>query len=352
MGELEGKKDWQLDPSLQRDRVRPPGVSAMRMLLLIPGWIELGVLVLMTATTGQLPPLTQPPVGLLPFIFPLGLIPAYLIGPRRWAVHLMIIGYEIVFGIAIISSAVYTKANNFVAVIVFLLLPLGMIYLAIRPKALGYFWPGIKVPMYTASSWLTRGLMPAEGPIVIDAGKRFSFQMLAGGLVGAFFGGSALVAAIFGTDAPLFGRIIFWVLGLGFGLPGLLGVFGWLFTHKLPRKLIFDEQGIHWDEPRGAGWSIGWDDVEKVAVNAAGGTSLTVRNPGVTIVRLVIFPHTGKENAQLARFAATVDEQPAYWIPLADNPDFIPLIAEGTGRFRPGKYAGLTRSKSTGFHIK
>lgn len=120
-------------------------------------------------------------------------------------------------------------------------------------------------------------------PIVLDVGKRAVklFSLGGGicavvGLLGIYSGLTGHVSGTSGTPAVIIGAL--------FLVPALFFAACWRMLTR-PRKLVLDGSGITWDDPRGAPWSVRWDELGRVEITCktkqlrAPGGGITTRRP-------------------------------------------------------------------------
>ena len=183
-------------------------------------------------------------------------------------------------------------------------------------------------------------------PVVLDAGKKAARHTLLGGSVAGGMGILTLYSSMTGHIIGGPGAHAFaWFLGVIFTGIGLLAVLTWKFLVR-PMRLVFDANGITWDDPRGKPWSVSWPELAGVALSRTQRRGVLGSNrtlPSV-LVRLDLFPadpsfrqrHQGMEHLWERHRVRN-----GYRLPLGQAPDYIPLIDDAMRRFRPQIYGGV-----------
>ncbi|HEY8480903.1 MAG TPA: hypothetical protein VIL71_13840 [Spirillospora sp.] len=110
-----------------------------------------------------------------------------------------------------------------------------------------------------------RAITP-RGPVVIDVGAVQARQMIVGSVVAGVFGLLAVAGALTGDVSGGTGtRAGVMAFGLVFCLFALLPLILRRIAFR-PRRLVFDADGVRWDDPRGTTWSVGWADLAEITL--------------------------------------------------------------------------------------
>jgi hypothetical protein len=171
----------------------------------------------------------------------------------------------------------------------------------------------------------------------------------------------AIVGGVVETVNGRFGGLV----ALGFGLVflgiGLVPVFNRKRAFR-PRRLVIEQAGIRWDDPKGAPWAVGWQELAAVALGRheaaqTGPDSVGEKVAGAAmnralgervLVRLDLFPadpgfhHRHPELAHL-------------WIgdrlrlQLGHNAKLLPQMDAAIRYFQPGRYLGVQRTTQGSF---
>jgi hypothetical protein len=194
---------------------------------------------------------------------------------------------------------------------------------------------------------------PGNGPVVIDVGATASRQAVIGAVVSGVIGLIAIVAGLGGDDG---GGAVAVVIGVVFLLPTLLvvGMSKQLFR---PRKLVFEPQGVRWDDPQGKPWAVAWHDLAVVAISkhSAMKTPQTLNDKLVEAatdkmlgerahVRLDLYPvHPGfaQHQPNMAHLWERQGVKHGYRLPLGSNVKYIPIIDQAMRMFAPQVYRGV-----------
>lgn len=194
---------------------------------------------------------------------------------------------------------------------------------------------------------------PGNGPVAIDVGGTAARQLVIGAVVSGVIGLIAIVAGLGGDDG---GGAVAIVIGFVFLLPVALvvGMSKQLFR---PRKLVFEPQGVRWDDPQGKPWAVAWHDLAVVAISkhSAMKTPQTLNDKLVEAatdkmigerahVRLDLYPaHPGfaQHHPNMAHLWERQGVQNGYRLPLGSNVKFIPIIDQAMRTFAPQVYRGV-----------
>ena len=116
-------------------------------------------------------------------------------------------------------------------------------------------------------------MIDPRNPVAVDVGNAQTRQIAVGGTVAGAIGLIAVVSAITGNvDGGTGTRIAAFVLGLVFTLIGALPLLMWRIAFR-PRRILFDADGLRWDDPRGAPWAVRWSEL--------GGVTLAYPSPDI-----------------------------------------------------------------------
>lgn len=119
-------------------------------------------------------------------------------------------------------------------------------------------------------------------PVVFDVGKRAVKMFLLGGGICAFIGIMAIYSGLTGHVSGTSGTPAV-IIGALFLVPALLFAASWRMMTR-PRKFILDGGGITWDDPKGAPWSVRWDELAHVEITYTT-KQLRAQGGGVTTQR-------------------------------------------------------------------
>ncbi|RJQ77071.1 hypothetical protein D5S17_16445 [Pseudonocardiaceae bacterium YIM PH 21723] len=154
------------------------------------------------------------------------------------------------------------------------------------------------------------------------------------------FGGLLVPAMVYTEDLLLEPAAPYTLL---IALGSLLGV--WLpvlwFACRAGRhrRLVFDNKGIAWEDPGGAPWSVGWGELDGVAVSVH-------RRFQLSGARLDLFPESAamrERRPELDHLWERDQLRGGYAVSLlAPTPDVLAGIDDALRDLRPGVYRGIT----------
>lgn len=199
---------------------------------------------------------------------------------------------------------------------------------------------------------------PGGPPVVLDVGKTDGRKVIIGSIVAGSIGLIAIISGLVGAvDGGSGAAIAAIVIGALFLLPA---VFTIARRDKVfrPRKLILEPGGVRWDDPHGAPWAVPWSELAAVAISKhspkqVGPESVSDKIAGAAsekivgeraFVRLDLYPADpgfAGRHPEMAHLWERQGVQNGYRLPLGSNVKFIPLIAQGMGRFAPNVYRGV-----------
>ncbi|MCG5215330.1 hypothetical protein [Streptosporangium sp. KLBMP 9127] len=183
-------------------------------------------------------------------------------------------------------------------------------------------------------------------PFVIDVGADAKVKSIVGGSVAGGIGLIALLSAVVGAvNGGIGTRITVALLGIVFLAIGLLPVFAWQKLAR-PRELIFEADGVRWDDPEGRPWAVQWHELAGVRISR---TQQRRVKPADYImrkvmVRLDLFPADPgfrlrhPEMEHLWEFHRVRN---GYRLPLGSSPKFIPVIDNAMRQLHPSVYQGV-----------
>jgi hypothetical protein len=314
---------------------RPGAVTALRLLLLVPGWMMTASFVAICATEKSVP-FSSDPLDLMYCAGPVAVVLGHLGGPRRRTVHVLIVACQFALAVLYLTEARRASASlpGTLAVLAY---PVAGLVLAFLPRVWAYSWNGAELP---PSGRLHRHravvhTSASDGGVTIDVGRRLQSEIAAGGSAAGFLGVCAVVEAF--LPGPAGHRIAVALVGAPFLLVGLSALLAQLDAGRRRRaRLTIDAHGIHWTTPEAAVLDLPWADIQDIAISHAHAPhNLVTPTPGTTRVRLLIRPRT----------------PPPHFIPLGDNPDFIPAMHTALHRFAPTTYRGIHDQLGVGFHL-
>jgi hypothetical protein len=182
---------------------------------------------------------------------------------------------------------------------------------------------------------------------VIDIGARDTRRVLLGGGVAGALG----VLSLFGAVSTLaggevVGGSIFLVIGLLFTGVAVLAVVNWKRVSR-PRTLVFEARGVRWDDPRGVGWAVPWQELGAVSISRTRervvqlSDALTRR----TMVRLDLFPADPRSfrprHPDMEHLWEQHTVRNGYRLPLGDAANLVPVIERAMTQFAPRLYRGV-----------
>lgn len=200
------------------------------------------------------------------------------------------------------------------------------------------------------------------GPgVVIDVGRTDGRKAVAGAIVAGVIGMVALISSLVGAvDGGGAGVAVGLVFGVLFLIPAVFVV---IKKDKVfrPRSLVFEPQGLRWDDPRGAPWAVPWGELAAVAISKhtpmQTPESLSDKISGAATekmlgerahVRLDFYPADpvfAGRHPELAHLWERQGVQGGYRLPLGSNVKFIPLIAQAMAQFAPNIYRGVQKTE-------
>lgn len=204
---------------------------------------------------------------------------------------------------------------------------------------------------------------------MVDVGKANGRAVIIGSVVAGSLGLLAVisgVAALAGADGWIEGgsgaAVVALVIGLLFLLLPTMAI---VRRDKVfrPHRLVFDPNGMHWDDPQGKPWSVPWPELAAVTINKhspkqVGPESVQDKLVGAASdklvgerahVRLDFYPRDpgfAGRHPEMAHLWERQGVQNGYRLPLGGNVKFIPQIAAAMGQFAPpGIYRGVNATE-------
>jgi hypothetical protein len=200
------------------------------------------------------------------------------------------------------------------------------------------------------------------GAVVVDVGSTNGKRAAVGAVVAGVLGLVAVVSGLAGAvDGGVGVGIAVTVIGVLFLLPAVFVVIRREAVFR-PRKLVFEQAGIRWDDPKGAPWAIPWTELAAVSVSKHSPRQVGSESIGDKIggavndkiagerahVRLDLYPADPSfagRHPELAHLWERQGVQGGYRMPLGTNVKFIVPIAQGMGRFAPHLYRGVNATE-------
>lgn len=183
-------------------------------------------------------------------------------------------------------------------------------------------------------------------PVVVDIGSRDTRRVLIGGTVAGGLGVLALVGAVtaFADGEPVGGSIAL-VIGVAFTGIGVAAVVNWKKVSR-PRKLVFEPQGVRWDDPEGTSWAVAWSELGAVQISRTRERVVKLADAVMrkTMVRLDLYPGDPgfrprhPEMEHMWEFHTVRD---GYRLPLGDAASLVPVIERAVLQFAPRLYRGV-----------
>ncbi|MET8141454.1 hypothetical protein ABZU32_14200 [Sphaerisporangium sp. NPDC005288] len=221
---------------------------------------------------------------------------------------------------------------------------------------MAYPGPGERIPpgqFVQAASPLGRspqgGARPqaAAEPVVVDVGAGSKAKAVAAAVVAGTLGVVTVASALTGqVDGGPATTVVAGVLGVVFIALGLLPLLAWRKITR-PRKLVIEQVGIRWDDPRGTSWAVPWHELSGVAVSRTVQRRFKLDDyllPRKVMVRVDLFPADPgfrvrhPEMEPLWEFHRV---QNGYRLPLGSAPKHIDPIDRGMRAHRPNLYLGV-----------
>jgi hypothetical protein len=200
--------------------------------------------------------------------------------------------------------------------------------------------------------------------VVIETGRADSRRFVVASIVLISLG---LVATIGGAIETVNGRLG-GLIAVGFGvvflLIGLVPVFNRKRAFR-PRRLVIEQAGIRWDDPKGEPWSVRWQELAAVALcrheaaevgpdglsdKVAGAVADRVLGERV-LVRLELFPAD-------RGFHQRHPEMAHLWtgdrlrLLLGHNLRLLPQMDAAIRYFQPSRYLGVQRTTQGSFSLR
>jgi hypothetical protein len=184
--------------------------------------------------------------------------------------------------------------------------------------------------------------------VVIDVGTSATRKTVIGAVVAAIVGLFPFVGGIVDlVDGGGIGiGLVFLLIGAGFLTIALLPVFLWQKVSR-PRKLVFEPQGIRWDDPQGKPWAVTWTELQAVAISRTVERRVQLHQylvPRRILVRLDLFPSDSgfrPRHPEMEHMWEFHRVKNGYRLPLGSSPQFIPIIEQGMHQFQPRVYRGV-----------
>ncbi len=181
-------------------------------------------------------------------------------------------------------------------------------------------------------------------PVVIDIGTRDTRRVLIGGTVAGVLGPAALYGAFSAyRDRQAVGGTIALVIGVVFTGIGVLAVVNWKKVSR-PRKLVFEQPGVRWDDPQGAPWAVPWPDLGAVRISRTVERVVQLSDALTrkTMVRLDLWPaHPQTFAARHPGLGRLARPDGSYRLPLGDAANLVPIIERAVLTFAPHLYRGV-----------
>lgn len=207
------------------------------------------------------------------------------------------------------------------------------------------------------------GYAPQGGPpVVIDVDKANGRKVIIGSVVAGALGLLAVISGIAGAvDGGAGVGAVVIIIGL---LLLLLPVATIARAKKIFRQqhLVFEQQGLRWDDPEGAPWAVPWGELAAVSISKhtpmqVGSESIQDKLVGAASDKIVgerahvridfypADPSFAGRHPELAHLWERQGIQGGYRLPLGSNVKFIPEIASAMARFAPSIYKGVNATE-------
>jgi hypothetical protein len=198
--------------------------------------------------------------------------------------------------------------------------------------------------------------------VVVDVGKTNGRKVIIGATVAGALGLTAVISGIAGAvDGGAGVGAVVIIIGV---LLLILPVATIARRQKVfrPQHLVFEANGVRWDDPRGAPWAVPWSELAAVVISKhspkqVGSESLQDKLVGAASdkiagerahVRLDLYPADpafAGRHPEMAHLWERQGLRNGYRLPLGSNVKFIPTIAGAMGRFAPGIYRGVNATE-------
>ncbi|MFC4591421.1 hypothetical protein [Sphaerisporangium corydalis] len=184
-------------------------------------------------------------------------------------------------------------------------------------------------------------------PVVIDVGAGSKAKAVAACVVAEGIGALSVYAAFTGqVDGGSGVAVAAGVIGALFIAVGLLPVVAWRKITR-PRRLVIEQQGIRWDDPRGRPWAVAWHELAGVGVSRTVQRRIRAEDrltPRKVMVRVDLFPADPGFRARHPEMEHLWEfhrVENGYRLPLGSAPKHIEPIDRGMRTHRPGVYMGV-----------
>jgi hypothetical protein len=205
---------------------------------------------------------------------------------------------------------------------------------------------------------------PYVPPAVIEVGRADARRFVIAAVVLITLGLVAIVGGAVEAFRGRMGGLIAIAFGVVFLLIGLVPVFNRKRAFR-PRRLIIEQAGIHWNDPKGEPWAVRWQELAGVALvrheaAEAGPDGLSDQVSGAiadrvlgerVLVRLELFPADQS-------FFPRHPEMAHLWtgdrfrLQLGHNVRLLPRMDAAIRQFEPRRYLGVQRTTQGTFNLR
>lgn len=164
---------------------------------------------------------------------------------------------------------------------------------------------------------------------------------------------SAAVAGVLGVGLVIFtlvkgystgetiGGVLVGLLCIGLGLMPV----AMMTVLKVRQRFTLNPHGITWEGPKDASWTIGWNELNQVAVSKAvkRNPSLWMRFLDKTLVRIDFLPGQGfqERHPELAKYWEHSGAKGCYRVPIGKIKKYVQVLDGALRIFVPQKYIGV-----------
>ncbi len=167
-------------------------------------------------------------------------------------------------------------------------------------------------------------------PVVVDVAAGNNRTVRTGsvgcGLLGLFFLIPGVIAVVKGSWAVGAITIVVGAVALGLGLLPVVGKDVFL----RPRRFVFDDASVRWDDPKGASWYIRWTELSQVEASAS--------EDGMARVDLVPADDRVRPcHPEMDHLWETDGLTNGWRVPLGPNPELVPALNDAIATARPDR---------------
>lgn len=184
---------------------------------------------------------------------------------------------------------------------------------------------------------------PGAGALTLDVWNDNAKSMIPGAAVAGVLGlGVIIMTFVKGySTGQTIGGVLVGLLCIGIGiLPVLM-----MSVLKVTQRLTVNAHGFTWEGPKGEAWTVGWNELNQVAVSTAlkRNPSLWMRFLDKTLVRIDFLPGQGfqERRPELTRYWEKSGAKGCYRLPVGKIKKYVGDLDGALRTFVPQKYAGV-----------